>query len=83
MSAYELLGSKYPVVSVRSASSAVKDCKKNFEWIDSYTNIVLAFDMDTPGQDAAKAIADLFGYKTSIMKMDKKYKDANGYLVDG
>lgn len=83
MSAYELLGSKYPVVSVRSASSAVKDCKKNFEWVDSYTNIVLAFDMDTPGQDAAKAIADLFGYKTSIMKMDKKYKDANGYLVDG
>ena len=80
LSGYELLGSKYPVVSVRSSSTALKDCKKNFEWLNSFTNIVIAFDMDKPGQEAALAVADLFGFKAKIMKMDKAKKDANGYL---
>jgi len=80
MSGYELLGSKYPVVSVRSSSSALKDCKTNFEWVDSFQHIVLAFDADKPGQEAAKQIAELFGHKVKTMKMDRKLKDANSYL---
>ena len=80
MSGYELLGSKYPVVSVRSSSSALKDCKTNFEWLDSFQHIVLAFDADKPGQEAAKQVAELFGFKVKIMKMDKQLKDANNYL---
>jgi len=80
LSAYELLGSKFPVVSVRSSSSAYKDCKENFEWLDSFQHIVLAFDADKAGQEASKQIADLFGFKVKTMKMDKQLKDASNYL---
>jgi len=83
MASYELQGSKYPVVSVRSASSAMKDCKQNFEWLDSFETIVLSFDADEAGQSSAKGIADLFGSKCKIMKMDRVLKDANGYLKEG
>ena len=80
LSAYELFGSKFPVVSVRSSSSAYKDCKENFEWLDSFQHIVLAFDADKAGQEASKQIADLFGFKVKTMKMDKQLKDASNYL---
>tara|TARA_R110002126_G_scaffold138283_1_gene282652 strand:+ start:315 stop:1934 length:1620 start_codon:yes stop_codon:yes gene_type:complete len=80
LSAYELLGSKFPVVSVRSSSSAYKDCKENFEWLDSFQHIVLAFDADKAGQEASKNIAELFGHKVKTMKMDKQLKDASNYL---
>ena len=80
MSAYELLGSKYPVVSVRSSSDALKGCKTNFEWLDTFQHIVLAFDADKAGQEAAKQVADLFGHKVKTMKMDRQLKDANNYL---
>lgn len=83
LSGYELLGSKFPVVSVRSSSTALKDCKANFEWLDSFKNIVIAFDADKPGQEAALAVAELFGFKSKIMKMDKAKKDPNNYLKAG
>ena len=49
MSAYQMLGSKWPVISIKSgAQSAVKDVKKNFEYLDSFDNIVICFDNDDP-----------------------------------
>ncbi len=45
--AYQMLGSKYPVVSVRNgAGNAVQDVKANYEWLDSFENIVICFDND-------------------------------------
>lgn len=81
LSAYQMMGSKYPVVSIRNgAQSALKDCKDNYEWIDSYEKVVICFDQDEAGQKAAKEVAELFGNKASIVKHKAGFKDASDYL---
>jgi twinkle protein len=83
LAAYQMMGSKYPVVSIKNgAQSAVKDCQAQYEWLDSFDNIVLAFDSDDPGREAAAGVAELFGSKVKIMKMGQGYKDACDYLSD-
>ncbi len=84
LSAYQLMGSKYPAVSVRNgASSALKDCKAAYEWLNSFENIVLCLDGDEPGQKAAIEVAQLFGGKCKIVKHAVGYKDASDYLQKG
>lgn len=81
LASYQMQGSKYPCVSVRNgAQAALKDCKTQYEWIDSFENIVICFDADEPGQKAAQAVAELFGGKVKVMKHKKGYKDACDYL---
>ena len=83
MSVYQMLGSKYPAVSVRSATQARKDVEANYEYINSFEKIYLCFDNDKPGTDAVKQVASLFDVnKVYHVKLDK-YKDANDYLVNG
>lgn len=96
MAAYELQGSRFPVISVTSASSAVKDCLSNFDYINSFPEIVLVFDKDEgkinpatgetryPGQEAAIAVAKLFpaGGKVKIVTLND-HKDPNDYLIEG
>lgn len=83
VSAYQMMGSKWPVVSVRNgAQSAVKDCKAQLEWLNKFENIVLCFDNDEHGQAAASAVAQLFEpNKCKVMKL--RGKDANEYLKHG
>jgi|TARA_R100001530_G_scaffold96391_1_gene66997 twinkle protein len=83
MAAYELLGSKWPVVSIKSgAQSAVKDIKENLEYIESFENVVIAFDMDKHGQAAAKKVARLLKpSKAKIMLLPETYKDPNDLLL--
>lgn len=77
LAAYQMLGSKYPVISIRNgAASAVKDCQANYEYINSFDNIVICFDGDAPGKEAAKKVAELFGSKAKVFKPDPDYKDA-------
>lgn len=80
MSAYELLGSKWPVVSVRAgAQAAIKDVKANYEFLDSFETIILCFDNDEPGIEAANKVAQVFEpLKCKIMSLNMK--DANEYL---
>ena len=80
MSAYELLGSKWACVSIKTgAGSALRDCKKAFEYLDSFDQIVISFDMDKQGRDASEKVAQLFSpNKCKIMHME--HKDANEYL---
>jgi twinkle protein len=81
ISAYQMMGSKYACVSVRNgAAAALKDCKANYEWMDSFENIIISFDADEPGQKAAKEVAELFGGKAKIMKHKQGFKDASDYL---
>jgi twinkle protein len=78
--AYQMLGSQYPVVSVRNgAASAVNDCKANYEWLDSFENIVICFDNDEPGREAASAVAEIFGTKAKVFKGTSGFKDACDY----
>ncbi len=82
MAAYELLGSKWPVVSIKSgATGAVQDIKDNLEFIQSYQNVVIAFDADKAGQDAARKVARLLKPGTAkIMKLPEGCKDPNDML---
>lgn len=83
LAGFQLLGSKYPVVSVRNgAGSALADCKANFEYLDSFGSIVLCLDADAAGQEASKEVAELFGAKAKIFKHIEGYKDACDYLVN-
>ena len=80
MSSYELLGSKWACVSIKTgAGSALRDCKKAFEYLDSFDQIVISFDMDKDGRKASEQVAQLFSpNKCKIMHME--HKDANEFL---
>ena len=80
LSAYQMLNE--PVVSVCSASTAVSDLKRNYEWVNSFKRIVFAFDNDKAGQEAMTKCAGLFDpKKVRIMKLSH-HKDASDYLVN-
>ncbi len=77
---YQMLGSRGAVVSVRNgAASAVADCKANYEWLDSFENIVICFDADDVGREAASKVAEIFGVKAKVFKGAQDYKDACEY----
>lgn len=81
LAAYQMMGSKYPVVSIKNgASSALKDCKASYEWLDSFETIVICFDADEQGLKAADEVGQLFGGKAKIVKHVNGYKDACDYL---
>jgi len=81
--AYQMLGSRYPVVSVRNgAASALADCKAQYEWLDSFENIVICFDADEPGRAAANQVAEVFGTKAKIFKGTKDLKDSCDYSAE-
>jgi twinkle protein len=84
LAAFQMLGSKWPVVSIRNgAQAALKDCKANFEWLESFENVVICFDADEPGKKAAEEVAELFGSKAKVLKHIKECKDACDYLSSG
>lgn len=79
----QLQGGKWPVVSLpNGAHSAVRDIKKNLEYLDQFEEIILMFDMDEQGQDAAKEVAALLPPgKAFIASLPGK--DPNDCLVNG
>ena len=82
LAAFQMNGGKYPVVSVSNASSAANDVKRDFEYVNSFDSVVLAFDNDEPGRKAAKSVAAL-GFpigKIRVLTL-RKHKDANDYLL--
>lgn len=83
LSVYQMLGSRYPAVSVRGSSSARRDCERARDYLNSFERIYLCFDSDEPGQKALKEVAALFDVNKVVhVKLDK-YKDANEYLLGG
>jgi twinkle protein len=57
MAAYYALGKKFPVHSVKSSSSAYKDCSANYDYLNSFEKIYLSFDNDEPGKEAVRRVA--------------------------
>ena len=82
MAVYQLQGSKYPSVSVRSATSALNDCKRNYMYLDSFDSVIVCFDNDTAGRKASEEVAELFAGKSKVMEF-VGYKDACDVLQDG
>ena len=82
MAVHELFQGKWSVVSLkRGASSAVRDIRESIEFVESFDNVVLCFDNDKAGKDAAKAVAKILKpNKTRIMSFPNGFKDANEML---
>ena len=82
LAAFQMMRSKYPVVSIRNGGSgALRDCKASYEWLDSFETIVICFDADEVGVKAADEVGQLFGGKAKIVKHKKDHKDACDYLL--
>lgn len=95
LAAYELLGSRWPVVSIRNgAEGAARDVADCFEYLNSFANVVICFDRDEgkvkpngeiryPGQEAAITVAGMFPIgKVKVLTLADA-KDANDYLKNG
>lgn len=93
-SGWKLLGRRYPVVAVQSADSALGECTTNFEYLNSFKQIVLCLDKDEPktrkdgtvffpGQDAARKVAELFAPGKCRVLTLQHGKDPSDYLQQG
>ena len=94
VAAFQMFGSRYPSISVDSASEAAKQVLDDFEYLNSFENIIFNFDKDEakvkpdgtvhyPGQEAALACAAMFPIgKVKILHLADG-KDANEYLLQG
>ncbi len=76
-------GHKWPVVSVPNGAQGAKAAiKKNLEWVSTFDEVILCFDMDEPGREAVDDCIQLFEpgkCKTAILPR----KDANDMLMHG
>lgn len=81
LSVSQLQGNKWPVVSVPTgAQGAKKSLSKHLDWLQSFDEVILMFDMDDPGRQAARDCATLFQPgKCKIAKLP--LKDANEMLM--
>ena len=83
MSVSQAQGNKFPVVSVpNGAQSAKKYLAANLDWLSQFNRVVLCFDSDEPGRQAAEeALAVLPLGKAAICHLPRK--DANEMLQAG
>lgn len=80
MAGYEMLKGRSACVSIKSGSnSALKDCRKFWDYINSFNKIYLCFDNDVHGDEAAKSLQGLFDFQ-KVYHVKMKFKDANEYL---
>lgn len=83
LSVSQVQNGKWPVVSVpNGAQGASKAIKKNLEYFEKFEEVILMFDMDEPGEKAAKDCAALFPVgKAKIATLPMK--DPNELLQAG
>lgn len=79
----EIQGIRFPVVSVPSgAQSARKSIEENLEYLQGFKHVVLAFDSDDAGINAAKDCVELF--EPGKVKLARWHeKDPNEMLLKG
>ena len=84
LAAAQLMGQgRWPVVSLpQGCQSAAKVFAAQAEWLDKFDKVVIAFDMDSAGQEAAKAAAEVVSPgKAYIASLPAK--DASDALMQG
>lgn len=76
-------GNRFPVVSVpKGAQNAKKDVAKALDLLGRYDKVVICFDMDDPGREAAQEVAKMLPPgKAFITKLP--LKDPNEMLLAG
>jgi twinkle protein len=76
-------GNKWPVVSISCGAGAQvkKYMAKHKAYFDGFDQVIIMFDNDEPGRQAAKIAASIIGHKARIAELP--LKDANEMLVEG
>jgi len=81
--AYEMFGCKFGAVSVRSSSTALADVRANYDYLDSFDNVVFMFDPDSAGDKAVVECAEVFAGKSKIAHLNPELGDPCDYLKAG
>lgn len=83
MTVSQMQGNKWPVVSIpNGAQGAKKSLAKNLEWLNTFEEVVLMFDMDEPGRDATRECLGLFPVGKA-KSAELPLKDPNAMLMAG
>lgn len=79
----QVQGNKWPVVSVpNGAQGASRTFRQQLEWLEQFESVIIMFDMDEPGQKAAKECSELLSPgKAKIAHLP--LKDPNELLMKG
>lgn len=85
LSISQVLGNKWPVVSLPGgAAGGYKALSRNMEWVNSFDEVILAFDADQPGREAVSECVSLFDPgKVKVVVYPEGMKDANDMLKAG
>jgi KaiC/GvpD/RAD55 family RecA-like ATPase len=81
-SLYQILGQKFFVKSLPSASIGEKFIKQNYNYLNSFKEIIYAGELDDAGRRSAEKLYESFPTKLYYVPMSK-YKDANEFLMAG
>lgn len=83
LSVSQVQNNKWPVVSIANgAQAAPKAFKESIDWLEAFDSVVIMFDNDEPGREAALACAKILSPgKAKIATLP--LKDANDMLVAG
>lgn len=81
MSISQVLGNKWPVVSVINGSAGAKrDLLAQAEWLKGFHKVVLCFDQDEPGRKATEECARALAPIVAVHVAQLPVKDANEML---
>lgn len=83
MTVYQVMGKKWPVVSIPSGvKHAAKAVANSLEFLSSYNEVIFCFDMDEVGQEAVlECVQALPAGKAKIVHLPRK--DPNAMLLHG
>lgn len=83
MTVSQVQGNKWPVVSIPNGADGAKAAlSRHLEWLETFEEVILMFDMDKPGRKAVEECAPLFSpgkCKVAMLSM----KDPNELLLAG
>lgn len=82
----QVQGNKWPVVSIGCGAGpqVKKYIAKHRDYFSSFEKVVIMFDNDEPGRDAAVAAAEVIGSaKAVIAQLPEDFKDAGEMLLAG
>lgn len=84
LSVAEAYDGKYPVVSLPTGANSVKkSLLANYEWVESFDQVVIWFDSDEAGVKAQEIVKEIFSpEKLWFVPNDPNYKDANEVLIN-
>jgi twinkle protein len=84
LSVSQVQGHQWPVVSIKSgANAAKKDFAQQINWLSSFHKVVILFDDDEPGRQAAEECARVLPIGKAYIGRIDGFKDANEALMAG